>query len=427
MAHIYRELHSYLKNNFESKKNVGLILSGIVGCGKTTLIEKVTSQLNGSFQTFSYSGDDTIFRVKVTENSKFLVEDIARQTSKPSIIFVDEVQKTPDVFDALKIAFDKGGHSFIVSGSNPAFLATTAKKRLQRRAEQIFLLPISLSELLTNKDIIPESYNSFNDILFTAENLQSIKVPKVNKPADLYTLTTHYLTYGGLPLSLLAENPTQSLKEIRLTVERGFELLDIETSNVADRVRTELALLQSQEFTYKNILERTRLRRRDSINKIINDLMNHGYLVRKKPMLLKNKRESYLQIFSYIDPGIVYYLTGLNGVENLGFQLEGYIHARLSYRVFNSVYKSELGYYKPHKLEGDNLRFDPGEIDFILTYGKRVVPIEVKMTDDISQINTKYIQDFLNSQCAPFGIVIYGGSPYIDHKNNILYWPYWMV
>jgi predicted AAA+ superfamily ATPase len=130
---------------------------------------------------------------------------------------------------------------------------------------------------------------------------------------------------------------------------------------------------------------------------------------------------------SYIDPGIVYYLTGLNGVENFGFQLKGYIHARLSYRVFNSVCKSELGYYKPHKLEGDNLRFDPGEIDFILTYGKRVIPIEVKMTDDISQINTKHIQDFLNTQGAPFGIVIYGDSPYIDHKSNILFWPYWMV
>jgi Ni2+-binding GTPase involved in maturation of urease and hydrogenase len=53
------------------KKQQGFIISGIVGCGKTTLVEKVITDLSGKLKVFSYTGDDTFFRQKVSENSRF--------------------------------------------------------------------------------------------------------------------------------------------------------------------------------------------------------------------------------------------------------------------------------------------------------------------------------------------------------------------
>lgn len=104
-----------------------------------------------------------------------------------------------------------------------------------------------------------------------------------------------------------------------------------------------------------------------------------------------------------------------------------YVHSRLNYRVVNSAHKSELDYYKNHKIEKDSLRFTGGEIDFVMIYGKRIIPIEVKMTDSISQIDLKNLKLFSDVHHPIFSIVIYGGAPYIDLKSNVLYWPYWMI
>lgn len=63
-----------------------------------------------------------------------------------------------------------------------------------------------------------------------------------------------------------------------------------------------MAHLHSKEFAYSNIFARTRTTRRDRVNKVIDELMNHDYLVRKRPLLLKEHKTSYLSVFSYIDP-----------------------------------------------------------------------------------------------------------------------------
>lgn len=149
----------------------------------------------------------------------------------------------------------------------------------------------------------------------------------------------------------------------------------------------------------------------------------------KTPLLLQNNKSSYLNVFSYIDPGIVSYLNSFNTRDSeLGYNIEGYIHARLSYHIYNSVFKSELGYYKPHELDTKNLvRFTTGEIDFIIKTGQKIIPIEVKRTAELSNLNIDLMKNFIKKRKLPFGIVIFGGVPLVDKKEKILYWPYWLV
>ncbi|HLE12456.1 MAG: hypothetical protein A2504_07805 [Bdellovibrionales bacterium RIFOXYD12_FULL_39_22] len=136
-------------------------------------------------------------------------------------------------------------------------------------------------------------------------------------------------------------------------------------------------MLQSQEFTYKNILAKARVRQRDIINRTIDQLINHGYLVRKRPIIFFDNKSSYLSIFSYIDPGIVTYLNGANKLTEIamGHQIEGYIHSRLS---------------------------------------------------NLGNINTELITNFVKEQRCGYGIVIYGGVPYKDSKKKLLFGPYWL-
>ncbi len=428
--YIPRELEKHVIEMIDKTTPQGIILSGLVGCGKTTMVQNVLEKLSNQFSILQFSGDDVVFRQKVSEDSFFLLNAIqSKSSNKKKLIFVDEVQKSELIFDALKVAFDHGKCSFIVSGSNPAYLSTIAKQRLQRRAEQMSMFPINLMELAKYYKWVPSKLNGIEEILYDVSELNNIRIPKLEVTEKVKKAIISFFEFGGIPLVLLAKNNKARLSEIRLIVERGFELFSDDNANSNDTIRVELAKLHSQEFTYQNIFNKTRLRRRENINSVIDDLINHGYLVRKKPTLLKNNKSSYLSVFSYVDPGIISYLLGTTDLENLfGSRVEGYVHTRLSSIIQNSVIKTNLGYFKNHDLDqAGNVKYLPGEIDFIFEFANRIIPIEVKSTFDLNTIDTTFLKNFVRERNLPFGVILYGGAPRIQKENRLLFWPFWLV
>jgi predicted AAA+ superfamily ATPase len=431
MTYIYRELLDKIKLQLMKNSPAGFVLSGIVGCGKTTLIQKLLEEVAKEFNTFSFNGDDSNFRKQIIQDTRYLYNEVkgrALNQNKRILIFVDEVQKSEDVFDALKYVFDKMHVSFIVSGSNPAYLTSVARKRLQRRAIQYFMLPISIGEILVSTEkVSTEELNIFYELIFKNLNIEDVRLPaKYSIDKDL---VKSFFNYGGLPLSYTKNEEEDKLRQIQLTTERGFELLISNNNSLSDIIRLELAQLHAKEFTYKNILEKTRIRKRDVINATIDQLMNHGYLVKKSLLSFEPGKSSYLCSFSYVDPGIVTYLQGETANSStLGHRIEGYVHARLNYLMQNSVYKADLGYYKKfYKDPKGNSRYTGGEIDFVFKIGSRIVPIEVKSTDDVSQIDVKIMEEFLKTKKLKLGIVLYSGSPFYNFQKKILYWPYWLI
>lgn len=430
MSHILRELQEKIESNFKINKPYGVILSGIVGCGKTTMVEKMIEGWSGQYDVFSFTGDSSQFRQAIREDSEYLYKQVIAQTSRVALIFIDEVQKCEEIFDAIKIAYDRGKISFIVSGSNPAYLATVARKRLQRRADFLTLSAISLRELIFhNQFYSPVAELNFEKILWTQTDLSKINFSPFRMSDQIIALCKQYFIYGGLPLSLIANDPEQKLMQIRLTVERGFELMSADNNSLADAIRSELSHLHSKEFAYKNIFEKTRTKKRNAINDVIDQLINHGYLIKKKPFLNDDQRTSYLSIFSYTDPGIVSYLTGDYDWERVaGSRVEGYIHERLAVFIANSPFKASLHYYKPYTVDAnDKVKYQSGEVDFIFEHGKRIIPIEVKSSFGLSNMELNKIESFIKTHRSIFGIVIYGGAPHFDLKKNLLFWPYWLV
>ena len=416
---------------FRPDSPCGLILTGTVGCGKTTLVNHVLKKLENDFRVFSYTGDDVQFRHNVAWNTRYLHERVSAQTTRPALIFIDEVQKSELIFDAVKYAFDHIGASFIISGSNPAFLQTEAKKRLQRRADLWNLAPFSLGEILCHENkVAPEWIRQFSDVLFEWQDGRDAAIP-LDLNADIERIIADYLCYGGFPLVHLAQDNDAGLVEIRKIVERGFELMSVNNETTADTVKLELARLNSREFTYRGVFRRTGLRRRDHVNKVIDALVNQGYLLRKKPLLVGEERRSYLNNFSYIDPGIVTYLTGealREGDTERGFRVEGYLHNRLRQILQLKALKTHVNYYKPFTIDvNGKVKYGAGEIDFVVSIGKRMIPLEAKTGIDRNRIDTSLLTDFIRSHGLAFGIVAYGGLPYWDKSSRILYWPYWLV
>ncbi|MBL6991700.1 MAG: ATP-binding protein [Bacteriovoracaceae bacterium] len=430
--YIQRILQTKIINLFSSKNPKALILSGIVGCGKTTIIEHVLEHFKNDYTIFRFTGDDISFRNQIRKETTYIFNEVISHTTKKAMVFIDEVQKCEEVFDALKYAFDQGKISFIVSGSKPNYLSTVAKKRLQRRADFYYLQPLSLSEILADKLIISMGHiDTFYEVLVSPSKVgQIVKKFQFDSVVNqqLKAVIDQYLKYGGLPLAYLAKTSDEKLGEIVKVVERGFEPLSVDNIDLADQVRVELADLHCKEFSYQGIFQQSGIRKRDTINKTIDELINHGYLIKKTPFFFE-KRRSYLSVYSYIDPGIVTYLTGNLQLDvDRGYKIEGLVHARI--HSFTKLFplKSKLSYYKPYIIQSNNnVKFKQGEIDFIFQYGKTIIPIEVKASFSINNIKAPLLETFIQDSKVPFGIILYGGLPFWSEAKRVLYWPFWLI
>ena len=82
---------------------------------------------------------------------------------------------------------------------------------------------------------------------------------------------------------------------------------------------------------------------------------------------------------------------------------------------------------KADKCSNNKVKYSGGEIDFIIKMGTSILPIEVKKQALISQIKIENLVEFMKKKKLKLGIILYGGVPYLDEKNSILYWPYWAI
>ena len=184
---------------------------------KTCLITGCPRSIPGFFHCRS---NTVVFRwlltrSKIRENSRFFVEQIAQKGLARPFIFVDEVQKEPEIFDAVKMAFDKSKASFIVSGSNPAFLNTAAGDRLQRRGIKMTLWPLSIPEIAVSYAGLKKfEMKVFSDLLWHLKNPLNAKIPVIRKPDDMDKLTATYLIRGGLPLAVKSSSNQKALTQI---------------------------------------------------------------------------------------------------------------------------------------------------------------------------------------------------------------------
>lgn len=431
--YVTRKLESHLYALFKKRvnqKNSCVVLSGIVGVGKTTLVHQLLSKLKVdlNYKVFEFTGDDSRFRANVAEDTKFIFNEVTSVTSEKALVFIDEVQKQEFIFDAIKYALDRADISFIISGSNPKFLETAAKKRLQRRADFFKLFPFSLAEILEHNKLVPEHLsNIFHEMLFSDINPRDLDL-KLSLTPEISEIIDNYVVWGGLPEVTLTDDDTERRMTLMRILERGFEPMLVDADNMSDIIRIELARNHSQEFTYKDIFKKTGMRSRDSVNDVIAELKDHGYLLQKKPLIFDPSFRSYHKVLSYTDIGIVNYLLSReSGDINIGPLVEGYLQTRLT-DIFDLRFtKYSLSYYKPYKIYGEQLKFLAGEIDFLYQEGNKIIAMEAKQQLKRPNIRIPLLKSFVEEHELKFGIVFYRGIPFFDEETNILYWPYWGV
>lgn len=425
MEYIPRKIEQPLADYLSDDLPRGAIVAGIVGVGKTTLVNQVLKGLSSRFEVFTYSGDDIQFRRAVAEDSRYLIRTVRSRTNERVVIFVDEIQKTPEILDALKLAHDEENMSFIVSGSEPGYLLEEARRRLQRRAKAFSLYPFGLNEIYSHRGLCERiSFDPWNAVL-EGEPPDGL----LKRKGDWDSIRENFASLrstGTIPLVFREKTLARKRQSLANIIDRSYHPTVGLSQEEFDIIQTELASLNNREFTYKTIFNKTRLTRREKINAATDFLESQGLLSKKRRRIFEEARTSYHVVYSFVDAGLATYLQqkDLDSLPHDGFDLESLVFSQLINLSNASAFPLRISYYTPYKVTpSGQIKYRDGEVDFLVETGQRMIPMEVKATNDLNRINTRELTNLMKVKGLPFGIIFYQGAPWKDRSTNIYYLP----
>jgi predicted AAA+ superfamily ATPase len=342
-----------------------VILTGARQTGKTTLVKHLFKD------TFTYLSLDEldIRSLAINEPREFLA-----RYRMPMII--DEIQNAPDLLPYIKSIIDNNRKNgmFIITGSQQFPLMRNVSESLAGRAAILNLYPFSTSEITGNTS------NRQKDILKYLKSSSVQEVPEKPK-ADLGTM----LLTGGYPGLYRNKEISKNLwfssyiqtyidRDIRGNI-RNENLTDFENfiRLLASRTAQELsysAFSRDIGISVPTIKSWVSLLQASSIIYLLKPYYkNFGKRLIKSPKLY------------FIDCGLAAYLTGIDTKEHLlkgpmaGPLFETFIVGNLLKR-FSSLYSVPPLYYWKN--------IGGIEVDLIIEYGNVLIPIEIKLTTNIS-------------------------------------------
>ena len=348
---------------------------GITGprqSGKTTLAQM-------TFPDKKYvSLDDKELRTLAASNPKDFL------AAFPDGVIIDEVQKVPEIFDAVKLFVDSHKHEpgkYILTGSSQFKLKENMTDSLAGRAAFLQLLPFSLGELKDSKLIPQNPY----DLVFKGFYPPLYDSEKHFIPDDWFE--SYIDTYLDLDVKehITATNISTFKKFIQICALYSGQLLSMES------ISKNLGVSAPTVKQWLSILESSFI-----IHLLEPDLNNLGRSIVKTPKLY------------FTDTGLLCHLLRLNSKEELllsshkGAVVESFAVAELLKSRYNIGKKPELSFFR------DSKGF---EVDTIADW-KHTYAIEIKSNSDTEQklsANTrKYVSLRSDTKCK--GVVFYLGD-----------------
>ena len=373
-----------------------VLIHGARQTGKSTLVKNlIENEYPARYLTFDDVG---ILSAARNNPQEFL------QAYEGNLI-IDEVQKVPEIFPAIKALVDQNRKSgkFILTGSSNVLLLPAISESLAGRIEILNLHPLAQSEI---------NYSSHNFIeeIFIKDYKPDMLTSKKNN------LVGKILT-GGFPEMLVRKErgrqnawfksyiATILQRDVRdiSNIEKLSELPKL-LSIFAARAGT---LLNFAELSRSSAIPQTTLKRYISLLEAI-------FMIRILPAWSDNLSKRLIKSPKlYLnDTGLLSFLTGFEENKKLsdplswGRLLENFVLMELIKQV--SWSKSEMSVYHFRSASGQ-------EIDFIIEKNDgTLIAIEVKSTSRINASDFNHIKSFGEETGNRF----LKGSYYIQEKNQ---------
>lgn len=384
-----------------------VVLTGARQVGKSTLLRRAEPFSSWRYHTM----DDFDTLRQVQENPASLWAGVSE-------VILDEVQKAPELMPAIKRAVDEqpGRYRFVLSGSANLLLMGKVSESLAGRAVYFVLDPLTLGErhgqpppsLLT--DVLAGRWPQ--DGLLPAAPADPLPLLQRGFMPALLALKTpedcvrwwdgYVATY--LERDLRQMSQVESLVDFR----RVMALLALRTGQLLNQsdVARDAGLSQSTIHRYLNLLEATHLFERVP-----------AYLGSHTTRLLKAPRAFWADVGLAVFLAGYYTAADLAGAREVGAFFETLIYQHLRVSSGLLAPRARLHFWRTQT--GD-------EVDFVLEHGRRVVGIEVKMTNSPGYRHSAGLVKFLAEHPQAIGgILVHGGQTIrrLDEKIVAAPWP----
>ena len=384
MQYIPRSLEDKIKKILDRRKSI--LLLGPRQTGKSTLLSRTKADIS-----------ITLVRPKIRQlyekSPELLEKEIqaiqVESKNKQPLVFIDEVQKVPEILDAAQYLIDNKDAIFIFTGSSARKLRRNPSTNLlPGRVISLRLDPLTIKELpeanLNNLLI----YGSLPGIFLTKESK--------NKEEELESYVTNYLE---------EEIRSEAIVRNIGSFGRFLELAASESGNIINlrKLSQEIGVSHTTINSYYQILEDCLIIERiEPITKS---------KVRKK----LTKTDKYL----FFDLG-VRRVAAREGTrqpkENLGKIFEQFIGLELIRYSRITDKKLKVCFWRDP---------DGPEVDWVIDTGSSYIPIEVKWTESPSKSDIKHIKTFLNEYTnSRFGYLVCQISRKILLDDNIFAIPW---
>lgn len=410
---IERKLFKDLRKHV-TQKEISLIV-GPRQAGKTTLMLLLRDHLARLgeptlFLSLDFESDQPFF---MSQNS--LLRKIELELGKKKgYVFIDEIQRKEDAGLFLKGLYDLGlPYKFIVSGSGSLELKEKIHESLAGRKRVFQVNTLSFEEFVHFKT--GYRYRDSLQDFFAVEAAQTGE------------LLDQYMNFGGYPRVALEEKlkeKTRIIDEIyRSYLERDVSyLLRIEKTEAFSSLVKVLASQTGKILNYSELSSTLGI----SVQTVKNYLWyaERTFILQRAHPYFRNLRKEITKspVVYFHDLGLRNYALGLfgnlNNSRDAGFVFQNLVWIFLQERYLFSP--AEIHFWRTT---------DKAEVDFVVTVGQRIIPVEVKYRDLKRPEIGRSLRSFIKKYQPETAWVINLGlrdRVKID-KTDVLFTPLWDV
>jgi uncharacterized protein len=389
-----------------------VVLTGARQTGKSTLVRDLEPLSKRTYVTL----DTALNRSLAAAEPQTLLNEATKER-----ITIDEVQRAPDLLLAIKESVDqnKVPGRFLLTGSANLLLMQRVSESLAGRARYLTLWP------MTRQEQLGKAACGIWDLFFTEKNKEWLNA--LNAQPSSRASWKDLAVRGGYPAAALL-HPSRTSDSDRDEIFTGYTQTylerDLRDLAAIDNLYDFQRLMRAACLRLGSVINQVELARdtglpRTTVQRYLNLLEVSYQLIRLEPYSVnRSKRLIKSPKLYWSDTGLALHLAQLN--VPTGAHLENIVCTDLlAWREIDTARPAIL-YWRTSS--GD-------EVDFLIERKGKLLPIEVKATENPGYNDSKGLRAFKDEYGADVlgGLLLHGGEKTYWVAEAVLAAPWWKV
>lgn len=427
-----RKIESSLIHWIKCDEKKALLIDGARQVGKTYIIRNVLKYTDSNYIEFNLIQSPQLIQIlSKSESVDDMITNLSLFTNKPFIkgktfIFIDEIQEFKEITTKIKFWVDDGSFRFIFSGSLLGVELKNIKSAPVGYLKTLTMYPLDFEEFL-------QIYN-FSDSLKDSLYNSFVNRTPVNEAVHqrLMQIFNAYLNVGGMPSAVQRFSETKNLEDvivehsdIMTQYKKDFTKYENEhkrsyLTSIYDLIPAELSKA-NKRFIFNDLVKGLRYERsaEDFLWLSGAGVALPVYNIQEPVLPLKiNENRSLFKLF-LSDVGMLTTAYGkatkMHIISDNANINSGAIYENVAAQELLS-HGFQLYYYNSKKF---------GELDFVIEYKGKVLPIEIKSGKDYKRhsalSNVFDISNYSINEAFVFT------NQNIEVKDNYVYYPIYML